>query len=128
MPAYANYALHLLLACVLLVVFFKVYTFITPIDEVLLIRQGNVAATLSLGGAILGFSLVLASCIMHTTGYREFLLWALVALVLQVLAYLVTSGLMKMSKEHIESGNAAFGGLIGTISLSIGALNAACIS
>lgn len=127
MPAYANYALHLLLACVLLAVFFKVYTIVTPFDEVLLIRQGNAAAALSLSGALIGFSLVLASCIIHSANFVDFLMWALVALVLQVLAYLVTTTVMKMSKDHIENGNIAFGGLIGAIALCVGAINAACI-
>lgn len=128
MTAIANYFVHLLLAGVLMLVFFIVYTRVTPFDEILLIRQGNNAASLSLGGALIGFSLTVASCILHTSDYREFLAWAAGALVVQLLAYAVTARLLRMSKEHIESGNTAFGGLIGAISLSLGAINAACIS
>lgn len=128
MPAIANYIVHLSLASVLLLVFFVAYTKVTPFNEVLLIRQGNNAAALSLGGALIGFSLTLASCIMHTTDYREFLAWAAGALVVQVLAYAITAKILRMSKGHIESGNTAFGGLLGAISLSLGAINAACIS
>ena len=128
MPAVANYVIHLVLAIILIIVFFIVYTKITPFDEVLLIRQGNNAATLSLGGALIGFSLTVASCIIHTSDYREFLAWAAGALVVQLLAYALSTKLLHMSKDHIESGNTAFGGLIGAISLSLGAINAACIS
>ncbi|MES2743578.1 MAG: DUF350 domain-containing protein [Pseudomonadota bacterium] len=128
MPAILNYLLHLLLAAVLLMTFFIVYTRITPFNEVLLIRQGNHAAALSLGGALLGFSATIASCLLHTANYREFLAWAFGAMVVQVLAYGVTSRLLRMSKDQIESGNSAFGGLLGAIALSIGAINAACIS
>jgi putative membrane protein len=116
------------LAAVLMVVFFKVYTWITPFDEILLIRQGNNAAALSLGGALIGFALTLASCIMHTTGYQEFSVWAAGALVVQALVYIVTCQLLHMSKEHIEANNTAFGGLLAAISLAFGAINAACIS
>ncbi|MGZ3236965.1 MAG: DUF350 domain-containing protein [Burkholderiaceae bacterium] len=128
MTAITNYAIHLLSASALLIIFFRVYTYLTPIDEVLLIRQGNNAAMLSLGGALIGFSLTIASSILHTADYREFLAWAAGAMVVQVLVYAVTSKLLHISKEHIESGNTAFGGLMGAISLSIGAINAACLS
>ena len=128
MPAILNYLLYLLLAAVLLIAFFVVYTRLTPFNEVLLIRQGNHAAALSLGGSLLGFSATVASCIMHTTDYRQFLAWAFGAMVVQVLAYAVTSRLLRMSKDQIEADNSAFGGLMGAISLSIGLVNAACIS
>jgi putative membrane protein len=49
-------------------------------------------------------------------------------MVVQILAYAVTTRLLHMSKDHIESGNTAFGGLLGAISLAMGAINAACIS
>lgn len=128
MPDILNYLIHLLLAAVLLIVFFVIYTRVTPYDEVLLIRQGNQAAALSLGGAILGFSATIASSLMHTANYQQFFAWAFGAMVVQLLAYLVTTRLLRMSKDQIESNNSAFGGLLGAIALAIGAINAACIS
>ena len=128
MPDILNYLIHLLLAAALLIVFFIIYTRVTPYDEVRLIRQGNQAAALSLGGAMLGFSATVASSLMHTADYQQFFAWAFGAMVVQLLAYVVTTRLLRMSKDQIESNNSAFGGLLGAISLSIGAINAACIS
>jgi putative membrane protein len=128
LTAVANYLIYLALAGVLLVFFFVVYTRCTPFDEVLLIRQGNTAAAFSLGGAILGFSMTVASCIFHTSNYGQFFGWASAALVVQLIAYLVTTRCMAISKEHIESNNVAFGALLGVISVAVGAINAACIS
>ena len=128
MPAILNSLIHLLLAAGLLIVFFIIYTRVTPYNEVLLIRQGNQAAALSLGGALLGFSATIASSLMHTADYQQFFAWAFGAMVVQLLAYVVTTRLLRMSKDQIESNNSAFGGLPGAISLSIGAINAACIS
>lgn len=125
---FTNYAIHIVLAAVLLMIFFKAYTFLTPFDEVLLIRQGNSAAALSLSGSLVGFSLTLASCLIHSSNYQQFVLWSAGALVVQILAYVITSTALKMSKDQIEANNVAFGGLLGAISLSIGAINAACIS
>ena len=128
MPAILNYLIHLLLAAALLIAFFIIYTRVTPYNEVLLIRQGNHAAALSLGGALLGFSATIASSLMHTADYQQFFAWAFGAMVVQLLAYVVTTRLLRMSKDQIESNNSAFGGLLAAISLSIGAINAACIS
>jgi putative membrane protein len=127
-PAILNYLIHLLLAAGLLIVFFIIYTRVTPYNEVLLIRQGNQAAALSLGGAMLGFSATIASSLMHTADYQQFFAWAFGAMVVQLLAYVVTTRLLRMSKDQIESNNSAFGGLLAAISLSIGAINSACIS
>lgn len=128
MPAILNYLIHLLLAAVLLALFFVAYTRITPFNEVLLIRQGNHAAALSLGGALLGFSATLSSALVHTANFEQFFAWSFGAMVVQVLAYTVTTRLLRMSKDHIEANNGAFGGLMGAISLSIGLINGACIS
>ena len=128
MPAILNYLIHLLLAAVLLAVFFKAYTWMTPFDEILLIRQGNFAAALSLGGALIGFSITIGSALVHTADYREFAAWAFGAMVVQMLAYAITTRVLNMSKDQIEGNNAAFGGLLGAISISIGVINGACIS
>jgi putative membrane protein len=112
----------------LVLAFFVVYTRVTPYDEVHLIRQGNAAAALSLSGSLIGFSLTIASALMHTVDYQQFLLWAATALVVQLAVYFVTTRLLNMSKDQIESNNCAFGGLLGAISFSIGAINAGSIS
>jgi putative membrane protein len=127
-PAILNYLLHLFTAVALVLAFFVVYTRVTPYDEVLLIRQGNHAAALSLGGTLLGFSITIASALLHTADYYQFATWAAIAALLQLLVYTVTTRLLRMSKDQIEANNAAFGGLLGTIALSIGVVNAGCIS
>lgn len=128
MPAILNYLIHLLLAALLLAAFFVIYTRVTPANEVLLIRQGNQAAALSLGGALIGFSITVGSALMHTANYQEFFAWAFGAMVVQVLAYAITTRVLNMAKDQIEGNNSAFGGLLGAISISIGVINGACIS
>jgi putative membrane protein len=124
----ANYALHVALSLALTAAFIQVYSRVTPYDEFLLIRQGNCAAALSFGGALLGFALTLASCIFHASDLPQFLYWAASGLALQLLAYGVTTRCLGMSREHIENNNVAFGTLLACIAVSIGAINAACIS
>ena len=127
-PVILNYLLHLLTAAALVLAFFIVYTRVTPYDEVQLIRQGNHAAALSLGGSLLGFSATIASSMVHTADYYEFAGWAVGGLFAQLAVWFVTTRLLRMSKDQIEANNCAFGGLLGAISLSIGIVNAGCIS
>jgi len=127
-PAILNYVLHLATAIALVLAFFVVYTRVTPYDEVLLIRQGNCAAAVSLGGTLLGFSVTIASALMHTGSYYEFVGWALLSMLIQVLVFVIATRLLRMSKDQIEHDNVGFGILLGSISLSIGLVNAGSIS
>jgi len=126
-PIYA-YVLHLLASLVLLAVFVGVYTRITPFKEFTLIRQGNVAAALSLGGAILGFCFTLSSSIQHNDTLLTFLMWAVGAMVIQVLVYAALTRALPEMNAAIESNNTGMGALMGTVSVTVGALNAACLS
>ena len=128
MPAILNYLLHLATAVAMVMVFFVIYTRLTPYDEVTLIRGGNHAAALSLGGTLIGFALPIASALLHAPDYYNFLGWGGGAMLIQVLVFHVTTRLLKMSKDQIEADNSAFGGLLGAISVSIGLINAGSIS
>ena len=128
MPAILNYLLHLATAVALVMAYFVIYTRMTPYNEVALIRGGNRAAALSLGGTLIGFSLTITSALMHTQDYVQFLGWAGGAMLVQLLVFQVATRLLNMSKDQIEADNAAFGGLLGTISIAIGLVNAGAIS
>lgn len=123
-----NYALHLLAAGLLLLVFFLVYTWATPFDEMTLIRQGNVAASLTLGGALIGFSMTVASGLIHTDTLVSFLGWSAAAAAIQLLTYVLVTRLLHMSKSQIEGNNVAFGVLLASISISVGAISAGALS
>src|SRR5258706_6516592 len=76
--------------CIAFVAAFLVaYTAVTPYNEFQLIRAGNHAAAWSLGFSLLGFSLPLASAVIHSVNPWDLALWALIALVVQVLAFVV---------------------------------------
>jgi putative membrane protein len=123
-----NYALHLITAGLLLFVFFLVYTWVVPFDELKLIRQGNVAAALTLGGALVGFSMTVASGLLHTDNLASFAAWSAAAAAVQLLTYILVSHLLHMSKQQIEGNNVAFGVLLASISISVGALSAGALS
>lgn len=121
------YLLHLFSCLVLLGVFFKLYTWLTPFDELALIRHGNVAAALSLAGALLGFCLTLASSVLHSDSWELFLIWSVGAMLVQSLAYALIARALPQMNAQIETNNAAMGGLMGCVSIVVGVVNAACL-
>ena len=50
-------------AIALVLIFVRIYTWVTPQDELTLIRANNPAAALAFGGALIGFALPLSSAI-----------------------------------------------------------------
>lgn len=117
---------YLALGLGLLIVFCFVYLWVTPHDELRLIRTGNTAAVLSLGGAVLGFISPLAMVIAHHAQLGNVVLWGVVSLIIQVLAFFVARALVPGLPKAIEDGKISVGAFAGLVSLSIGILNAAC--
>ncbi|NLR76084.1 DUF350 domain-containing protein [Leeia aquatica] len=127
MPPLQAYLLYLLTAMALLFLFTLIYLKLTPYDELKLLRAGETAPLLSLGGAVLGVTLALASSIMHNDSYPLFLLWAGIAMLIQLLLYVALTRLVPDLKRAIADNNTGMAGLLGMASLAVGILNAACL-
>jgi putative membrane protein len=121
-----NFLLYLAVGSALLVAFFVIYLWITPHDELRLIRGGNNAAALGLGGAVLGFILPLAMVIAHNATLLSVAFWGVVALIVQVVAFFIARALMPGLPQAIEGGKVSVGAFSAVVSLTIGILNAAC--
>ena len=111
------------------VAFKFIYQIVTPYHERDLIRQGNAAAAVGLGGALIGYVLPLASALSHTVSLPEFAAWALLAGVIQIVAFVVVSRVVyKALAARIEAGEMAAGVYLASISIGVGLLNAACMT
>lgn len=111
------------------VAFKLIYQWVTPYNEAKLIREGNVAAAMALGGALVGYVLPLASALSNTVSLVEFCAWASLAAVIQIAAFsLVRFVAMKDVSARIEKGEIAAGLYLMSISLAVGLLNAACMT
>jgi len=117
-------------AAILFFTAFKfVYQLVTPYHERELIRQGNTAAAVALGGALIGYVLPLASALSHTVSLPEFAAWALLAGLIQIVVFITVSRTVyKALAARIEAGELAAGVYLASISISIGLLNAACMT
>jgi putative membrane protein len=123
-----DFLLYLSAAIVLLALFIWIYIHVTPYREIRLIREGNVAAACGLSGAMLGFVIPLASAIAHSVAFVDMLLWGVIALVTQIVAFMVARLVLPGLAADIPAGRTASGLFIGALGLAVGILNAASMS
>jgi putative membrane protein len=118
-----------LVAGLFTVAFKMIYQAATPYNERTLIRAGNNAAAITLGGALVGYVMPLASALAHSANIAEFAAWATLAGVLQITAFtVVRMVVMPDLSARIERGEIAAALYMMSISLSVGVLNAFCMT
>lgn len=124
-PAFLAY---FAVAIALFVAFTVIYSWVTPHHEFELIRANNVSAALAFGGALIGFALPLSSAISHSLSLLDCVIWGLVALVVQVLTFLLLRVLVRQLPERITRGELAAGALSAAVAIAVGQINAACMT
>ncbi|HLO61966.1 MAG TPA: DUF350 domain-containing protein [Azonexus sp.] len=125
LPAFAGYFAT---ALALLAVFVVFYIFVTPYSEMALIREGNTAAAVSLGGAMVGYALPIAVAVVTSHNIMTMVAWGVVACVVQLLVYVVARFALPQINRAIPQGKVASGIFLASLSLAIGILNAGCIA
>lgn len=124
-----NFALAFLAAGGFTLVFKALYQVITPHNEGKLIREGNAAAAVAQGGAVIGYVLPLCSALAHTVTLPEFAAWAVVAGVVQIVTFWAVRRLaLPDVSARIERGEMSAALYLLMISLAVGLLNAACMT
>lgn len=122
------FLLYFGLAALLLVVFARLYTWITPHREFDLIRANNPAAAVAFGGALIGFALPLSSAISFSTSVLDFLIWALVALIVQLVVFFVARLVVSDLSGRITRGEVGAGLFAASAAIAVGLVNAASMT
>ncbi len=125
-----HFGMYFGLALAFLILFKTVYAFVTPQREWKLIKEEkNTTAAIGFGGAIIGFSLALASAASHSVNLIDFATWAGIALLAQLVSFFVVR-LFFMPKivQRIEDNEISAGVVLAATSVAVGLLNAACMS
>jgi putative membrane protein len=128
LSGFDEFLIYFGMAIAYVALFLWVYTRITPYNEIQLIRAGNHAASWSIGFTLMGYSLPLAAAIIHSVHPWDMMLWAIIALVVQVLVFVVVRLILPDLTRHIAEGQVASGAFLGCVSLAAGILNAACMT
>lgn len=122
-----SFLAYLALALLILAVFLRVYVTVTPYREFALIREGNLAAAVSLAGTIIGFALPVADVIRNSKDLVDLAVWSVVACLVQLLAYLAARLTMPHLAEDIPAGKVAPALFLAALSVGVGLINAACM-
>src|SRR5947208_592187 len=123
LPAFLSY---FAVAIVLLLLFGFIYTRLTSHDELALIRQGKAAAAVALGGSLIAFVLPLSSAIIHSVSLLDFVIWAAIALVIQLATFFGVRMFVPNLSQRISDNEMASGLFVALVSIAVGTINAAC--
>jgi putative membrane protein len=113
---------------VLLFLFAIIYSLVTPQKEFSLIKSGNSAAATAYLGALIGFSLPLASAAANSVSLVDFVIWSVIGAIIQLLTFGFAALFQKSLATRITQGEMSAGLWAGGIALVVGLLNAACMT
>jgi putative membrane protein len=104
--------LHAGLTMLFLIVGAGVYILLTPQKEIRLIREGNVAAAVSLGGMLVGLAIPLAVSLSASTSAVEIGLWGAATIAVQLLVFRLTDLVLHGLPKRIQDGEMAAAALL----------------
>lgn len=122
------FLVHSGLSLVILVVGIFIYTLLTPHDEIKLAREGNIAAAISLSAAVLGLAIPLAFSLSASLSPWDIVVWGVVALVLQIIAFRLVDLFLKNISGRISAGEVGPAIVLLAFKLATAFINAAAIS
>jgi putative membrane protein len=104
---FPDFIIQLGVALGLFIVSLFIYTIMTPHKELALIRAGNPSASLAYGGVIVGLAIPLGSCLAHSFGLFDLLIWGVVTLLIQLLAFRFADIFLRDLPRRIAEGDVA---------------------
>lgn len=99
---FPEFMLHGGVTLALLITGCIVHVLLTPMKEIKLIREGNTSAAISLCAVIVGLSVPMAACLVTALSVWDLLIWGVVAILLQLLAFRVADLVLRDLPRRIE--------------------------
>lgn len=109
-------------------IFMALYTWLTPYDEMALVRANNATAALVWVGTLIGYSLPIASAMHYSTAVLEFLMWGVIAGIAQLAVFYGYRRVFPRMYQRIEANEIATGINLAGAAIAVGILNAAAMS
>ena len=122
------FLLYLVAAFALIAIFIVLYSLLTSQREIALIREGNAAAAISLGGAILGFALPLSKSISQSRDMIDMVVWASIALAVQLAAFFLSGLVISHEAKRIAEGDLATAWYLAFTAVAAGLITSACMT
>jgi len=120
--------LHAGLTIALLFAGAALYVLLTPHREIALIRQGNAAAAVSLGGVLIGLAMPLAVSLQASTSTVEIVIWGASTLIVQLLVFRLTDLLLHGLPRRIQDGEMSAAAILVGAKLATALILAAAVA
>ena len=104
------------------------YNALTPFTERELVRAGNTAAGVVAGGNFVALAIPLAATLATSLVALDIVIWGVVALVLQLLAFVIAARLIPGLRGMIEGDNVAAACMLVGIQVAVALLNAGAMA
>jgi putative membrane protein len=105
-----------------------IYSLLTPYKEVQLVREGNAAAAISLGGVVIGLAAPLAVSLSASPSVIEIVIWGLATTAVQLLVFRITDLFLAGLPARIEEGETAAAALLTAARLASALILAAAVA
>ena len=105
----------------------SVYVLLTPHKELKLIQEGNPSAALAFAGVVVGLAIPLGACLANATGLIDLLIWSIIVLLLQLLAFRLTDIFLHGLPKKIADGDVAAAIFLMSMKLGVALITAGAI-
>lgn len=122
------FLLYFVVGVGLIAAFAVIYLRLTAHDEIALIRAGNLAAAIALGGNLVGFAVPLEKAIAQASSIPDCVLWAVAAMIIQFAAYGLARLLIPELSRKIEQDDLPAAAILAVIAVISGTLAAASMT
>lgn len=105
-----------------------VYLRLTPFHELDLVRAGNLAAAITLSGAVIGLAIPLAATLASSVSVADILVWGAVSALLQAAAFGAANLALRDLPARVERGDTAAATIAAATQIAVGILNAGAMA
>ena len=120
--------MHTALTLALLAVGATVYAVLTPHKELTLIRAGNTAAAVSLGGVLVGLAIPLGVSLAASSSVLEILVWGAATLLVQMFVFRVTDLFLRGLPARIAAGEMSAAAFLVSTKLAVAIILACAVA
>ena len=120
--------LHVAVSVGMLFLASAVYIVLTPHREITMIREGNVAAALDVGGVLVGLAIPLAYSLKASTSLGDLALWGMATVVVQLLVFRLVDLVLHGLPKRIQDGEVAAAAVLVGAKLATAMIVAAAVA
>jgi putative membrane protein len=123
-----DYLIQLAVALAMFVIGLVSYVLLTPHKELALIRDGNPSAAVAFGGVVIGLAIPIGACLAHSLSVMDLVIWGMVTLLIQLIAFRVTDMFLHGLPRRIAEGDVAAALMVMSVKVGVALILAGAVS